>query len=59
MHIKHVCASCGELMEIHGHSSWQEIKDCDRNRRALCDACRSWPGCPLPPERTRGQEEQR
>ena len=57
MEVKHCCAGCGEIMAVHEHSSWQEIKDRDRNRRALCDAGRSWPRCPLPQERTRGQEE--
>jgi hypothetical protein len=55
MQIKHVCQSCGELMAVHQHSSWQEVKDCQRGMRALCDACRSWPGCPLPLEGTRGR----
>jgi hypothetical protein len=43
---KHVCQSCGEVMEVHEHSSWQEIKECDRHRRALCSECASWPGSP-------------
>ncbi len=36
MEVKHCCADCGEVIVVHEHSSWQEIKDCDRNRRALC-----------------------
>jgi hypothetical protein len=56
MEIKHCCADCGEVIAVHEHNSWQEIKDCDAGRRALCDACRSWPGCPLLPEPMRGQE---
>jgi hypothetical protein len=59
MQIKHVCPSCGELLVVHEHSSWQEIKDCDVGRRALCDACRSWLGCPLPKDGPRGQEVNR
>jgi hypothetical protein len=35
MQIKPVCQSCGELMDVHEHSSWQEIKECDRHQRAL------------------------
>jgi predicted RNA-binding Zn-ribbon protein involved in translation (DUF1610 family) len=50
--VKHLCQSCGEVMAVHEHSSWQEIKDCRRGMWALCDACRSWPG-------GRRQEEQR
>ena len=57
--VKHCCVDCGAVMEVHEHSSWQEIKDCDLNRRALSDACQSWPGCPLPSEGKRGREEQR
>src|SRR5580658_994831 len=37
MKMTHCCADCGEVMAVHEHSSWQEIKDCDRNPRALCD----------------------
>jgi hypothetical protein len=56
MKVTHCCADCGQVMAAHEHSSWQEIKDCDRNRRALCDACRSWPGFSLPTDGTRGQQ---
>ena len=48
MQIKHCCADCGEVMAVHEHASYQEIKDCLAGMRALCDACRSWPGSPLP-----------
>jgi hypothetical protein len=56
--IKHACQSCGAVMEVHNHDSWLEIKLCDRNRRALCAECDSWPGSPKPlaPEGTRSQE---
>jgi hypothetical protein len=56
MEIKHVCQSCGAVMAVHQHSNYQEVKDCLTTMRSLCDACASWPGCPLPPERTRRQE---
>jgi hypothetical protein len=46
MQIKHCCADCGEVMAVHEHSSYQEIKDCFAGMRALCTACRSWPGSP-------------
>jgi hypothetical protein len=53
--IKHVCLSCGKIMEVHEHSSWLDIKQCDRNRRALCQSCDSWPGSPSR-SRDAGQE---
>jgi hypothetical protein len=28
MQIKHVCQRCGEVMAVHEHASWQEVKDC-------------------------------
>ena len=59
MQIKHVCQSCGEVMEVHEHSNYQQIKDCNRERRALCDRCRSWPGCSLPEAGTREQRSER
>jgi len=46
MEIKHVCQSCGEIMAVHEHESWQEVKDCLTGLRALCRECASWPGCP-------------
>jgi hypothetical protein len=46
MGIKHVCLDCGEVLAVHEHSSWQEVKDCQRGMRPLCDACASWPGSP-------------
>jgi hypothetical protein len=42
MKVTHCCADCGEVMAVHEHSSWQEIKECDRKQRPLCDACRCW-----------------
>ncbi|MBV8453847.1 MAG: hypothetical protein JOZ29_16475 [Deltaproteobacteria bacterium] len=27
MQIKHCCTNCGEVMAVHEHSSWQEVKD--------------------------------
>ena len=52
MQIKHVCQSCGEVMEVHEHSSYQEIKTCLRGLKPLCPECRRYFGCPLPEERT-------
>jgi hypothetical protein len=46
MEIKHCCADCGEVIAVHEHNSWQEIKDCQAGMRALCALCASWPGCP-------------
>jgi hypothetical protein len=46
MEIRHVCQPCGELMAVHEHESWQEVKDCLAGMRALCRECASWPGCP-------------
>jgi hypothetical protein len=46
MQIKHCCADCGEVMAVHEHASYQEIKDCLAGMRALCAACRSWSGSP-------------
>ena len=59
MQIKHCCADCGEVMAVHEHASYQEIKDCLAGMRALCKACRSWPGCPLPEDGPRGREVER
>ncbi len=56
MEVKHVCLDCGDVIAVHEHSSWQQIKECQAGMKALCPACASWPGCPLPPERMRGQE---
>jgi len=47
MQIKHVCQSCGEVMAVHEHSSWQEVKDCSAGMRPLCGECASWPGFPV------------
>ena len=53
MEIKHVCQSCGEVMAVHEHSSWQEIKDCQTGMRALCAECRTWRDALSPKRRTR------
>lgn len=58
MKIKHVCESCGEVMAVHDHASYQEIKDCQRGMRALCDGCRGWPGSPLAEDGKRGQDRE-
>jgi hypothetical protein len=54
--VTHCCIDCGQVMAVHEHSSYQEIKDCLAGMRPLCDAYRSWSGCPLPSPGTRGQE---
>jgi len=56
MQIKHCCADCGEVLAVHEHNSYQEVKDCLASMRPLCDVCCHWPGCPLPPEREHGQQ---
>ena len=55
LEIKHCCVDCGQVIAVHEHSSYVEVKLCLRGMRALCDECRRFQGCPLP-ERTRGQE---
>jgi hypothetical protein len=46
MDIKHVCQSCGEVMAVHEHSSWQEVKECLAGMNPLCAQCSRWPGSP-------------
>ena len=48
MEIKHCCPSCGDVVVVHIHNSWQEVKDCLAGMRALCTACASWPGSGCP-----------
>jgi hypothetical protein len=55
--VKHCCVDCGQVIAVHEHSSYVEVKLCLRGMRPLCDECRRFPGCPLP-QRTRGQENQ-
>lgn len=55
LEIKHVCQSCGEVMAVHEHTNYQEVKDCLRGIKPLCVECASWPECPLPAG-TRGQK---
>ena len=50
--VKHCCADCGDVIEVHEHSSWQEIKDCQAGMRALCERARAGQDA-LPLERTR------
>jgi hypothetical protein len=57
MEIKHCCTSCFTVIAVHQHASWEEIKECQAALGELCAECRSWPGCPLPVDGTRGQEE--
>jgi hypothetical protein len=59
MEIKHVCQSCGEVMAVHEHSSWQEVKECLTGMRPFCRECDSWPGCPSPKAETRAYGETR
>jgi hypothetical protein len=37
MEVKHCCADCGEVIAVHEHSSWQQIKDCQAGMRAPID----------------------
>ena len=39
MQIEHVCQSCGEVMAVHEHSNYQQVKECLAGMRALCDEC--------------------
>ena len=55
MKIKHACQSCVDVMAVHDHDSYQEIKACLRGLKPLCESCASWLGSPLPSEGTRGQ----
>jgi hypothetical protein len=54
--IKHCCSDCGEVLAVHEHANYQEVKDCLAGMKALCNECASWPGVPLPQERKQGQE---
>jgi hypothetical protein len=47
MEVRHVCESCGELLAVHEHANYQQVKDCRGTMRPLCNECASWPGCPL------------
>src|ERR1700752_1546123 len=57
--IEHCCASCGEVLAMHEHSSWQQVKDCQAGMRALCRECASWPGCPPPAAWTGERDSER
>jgi hypothetical protein len=57
--VNYVCESCGDLLATHDHYSFLEVKQCLRGMKALCVECAKWPGCPLPEDGTRGQEEVR
>jgi len=57
--VKHCCVDCGQVIVVHEHSSYVEVKLCLRGMRPLCDECRRFPGCPLPQGGTRGQEVER
>jgi hypothetical protein len=48
LEIKHACQSCGEVMAVHKHASYQEVKDCLAGMKPLCSSRASWPGCPFP-----------
>jgi hypothetical protein len=55
----HVCQSCGAVMAVNFHSSYQEVKDCLRGMKALCTECSSCLGSPpLPQERKHGGRPQ-
>jgi hypothetical protein len=47
MEIKHCCADCGQVLAVHDHASYQEIKDCLAGMKPLCPECASWPGSTL------------
>jgi hypothetical protein len=56
MKVKHCCQSCGEVLVVHEHSSYQEIKECLAGMKALCPECASWPGCPCAQETDAGRK---
>ncbi len=56
MEVKHCCADCGEVIVVHFHNSWQEIKDCLAGMRGLCAQCNSWPECPSAQQADAGTE---
>jgi hypothetical protein len=57
MQIKHVCRSCGEVMAVHEHANYQEVKDCLRGMKPLCWV-RAGQDVTLPPERWRAGDRQ-
>jgi hypothetical protein len=56
MEVKHCCVDCGQVMAVHEHSSYQEIKNCLTGMRPMCDLCQRWLGSLLAQERERWQE---
>ena len=46
MEIKHCCADCGEVIAVHEHANYLEVKTCLKGMRPLCPECASWPGSP-------------
>ncbi len=40
--ITHSCVACGEIIAVHKHASYQEIKNCLAGLKALCAQCASW-----------------
>jgi hypothetical protein len=55
MKVKHCCQSCGGVMAVHDHGSYQEIKDCLTGMKALCPECASWSGDPAAAEADAGR----
>jgi hypothetical protein len=47
MEVKHCCADCGEVMAVHIHNSWREIKDCLRVHAAVLRAVPIVAGMPF------------
>src|SRR5215471_5212381 len=41
-----------DILAVHQHASYQEVKTCLAGMKPPCRECASWPGCPLPPEGT-------
>jgi hypothetical protein len=57
MEITHACQLCGEVMAVHEHANYQEVKACLAGMKPLCDPCASDPGSPLSASGTRGRKE--
>ena len=53
--VRYVCAACGELLAVHEHASYQEVKDCLAAIKPLCPTCASRPGCPCRKRGSRGR----
>ena len=51
-----MCADCGEVIAVHEHSSWQEIKDCQARTPSFVCSVSELAGMPVRRSGGRGQE---